>query len=259
MSGALILTYHAVEDGPAPLCIPPALFAEHLDVLAEAGATILTMAELAAALAGGTVPPRAVAITFDDGLASVSRQAAPLLRERGMRATVFCVTGHIGGRSDWPTQPPGVEPRPLAGEGELRELAGLGWELGSHGMAHAPLSVIEPAALEEELVRSRALLEPLAGGPVVSYAFPYGARPTGPAHEVVRATYTSACATRLGLARPGGDLHDLPRVDAHYVRAPRLLRRVITGGGAGYLALRRAGARARRLVVQDHAPAAADS
>jgi peptidoglycan/xylan/chitin deacetylase (PgdA/CDA1 family) len=88
MSGsALILTYHAVERGPAPLCVDPGLFREHLDVLAGAGAAVLTVSQVAEAVRGGALPERAVAITFDDGFAGVAEHAAEALAERGMRAT----------------------------------------------------------------------------------------------------------------------------------------------------------------------------
>ena len=44
---ALILTYHAVEPGPAPLCVDPGVFREHLAALADAGATVLTVSQMA--------------------------------------------------------------------------------------------------------------------------------------------------------------------------------------------------------------------
>ena len=87
----------------------------------------------------GRVPARAVAITFDDGCASVARTAAPLLAERGLTATVFCVAGHLGGRNDWPTQHDRMPSLALAGADELVELHRAGVEIGAHGVAHAPL------------------------------------------------------------------------------------------------------------------------
>ena len=249
---ALVLTYHAVEDGPPPLCVPPALFDAHLERLEALGATLLTVAELAAALESDSVPQRAVALTFDDGLASVADTAAPLLRARGMRATVFCVAGHIGGENDWPTQPAGVGRSPLAAEDDIARLAADGWEIGSHGFAHRPLDITPPEALEEELVQARAVLERVAGHPVTSYAYPYGAPPSERAREVVGRTYRAACATGLRLARPGDDLLAIPRVDAHYLRRVELLDRAVTDRGGAYLTVRRAGAWARRLVARDY-------
>ena len=83
---AVILTYHAIEDGPRPLCIEPALFGEHAAVIADSGAKTLTVLELGMALRDGALPERAVAITFDDGCESVVTNAAPLLAERGLQS-----------------------------------------------------------------------------------------------------------------------------------------------------------------------------
>ncbi|MFL5518059.1 MAG: polysaccharide deacetylase family protein, partial [Gemmatimonadales bacterium] len=139
MTGALILTYHAVEPGPAPLCVHPDLFREHLDVLAEAGAVHHTLSELAAAFEHDTVPERAVAVTFDDGFRSVFEHAVPQLADAGASATVFAVAGALGGYNDWPSQPGSAPVRPLMDAGQLRELADAGIEIGSHGFEHAPL------------------------------------------------------------------------------------------------------------------------
>ena len=95
----LVLTYHAIAQGRSPLVVEPALFARHVECLVEAGAVSITVSELAAALREGTLHDRSVAITFDDGFASVAEHAAPALSSRGLRATVFAVSGHVGGRA----------------------------------------------------------------------------------------------------------------------------------------------------------------
>src|SRR5262249_55751929 len=92
----LVLMYHGVERRSGPLFVEPGLFAEHVAVIAESGLPVLTVGEVGALLRDGRLPARAVALTFDDGFASVVEHAAPLLHERGLRATVFCVTGHLG-------------------------------------------------------------------------------------------------------------------------------------------------------------------
>ena len=239
----LVLTYHAIEPGPPPLCLAPEVFASHLDRLVAEGATALTVSQLADALARDELPPRAVAITFDDGAASVARAAAALLAERGLTATVFCVAGHLGGTSDWPTQPSAAPRLRLASAGELRGLVAAGFEIGSHGFRHAPLDTDDPAVLDRELRESRRVLEDAVGAEVRAFAYPYGVHSRA-ARDLARETYAAACGTRLDLVRRGADRFDLPRVDAYYV-------------GAGELPSGRLGARlrARRLVRKDYAPA----
>ena len=103
MSG-LILVYHRVAEAqsdPWGLCVTPANFAAHLEVLRE-HATPLRLADLVAAIAAGTAPPRAVAVTFDDGYADNLHAAAPLLGAHGVPATVFLASGGVeSGRDFW--------------------------------------------------------------------------------------------------------------------------------------------------------------
>jgi peptidoglycan/xylan/chitin deacetylase (PgdA/CDA1 family) len=252
LSAALILTYHAIDKGPAPLCLAPELFREHLDVLAEAGAATFTMSELAAGLQAGSLPERAVAITFDDGFTGVAEHAAPLLAERGQRATVYAVAGSLGKENDWPSQPEGAPRLPLMTATQLAELARAGFEVGSHGVRHAPLAEVGEREAEREVASSREMLEDVLGCSVRSFAYPYGAQPLPHAERLVRATYDSACTTRLAAVSPTADPYDLPRVDSHYVRRPHLLRRAVDGSMRSYLFVRRAGAGSRRLVRKDY-------
>jgi peptidoglycan/xylan/chitin deacetylase (PgdA/CDA1 family) len=253
---ALVLTYHAVDDGNGPLHVDPATFAAHLDCIAESGAAVVTVAELARSLREGDTSALRVAITFDDGLASVARIAAPMLAARGLRATVFCVAGHIGGVSDWPTALPGWPALELVDAEELAGLARSGWEIGGHGMTHMPLRTEDATVLDRELRAAKALLEDVAGAPVTTFAYPYGTEPTAAAAKLVAATYDAACTTAVGLVGPGSDPYALSRVDAHYVRRPRLLRAALSGTLGPYLRARRLGASARRTLRRDYAEAA---
>ncbi len=252
---AVVLTYHAVEQGHGALFVDPGTFASHLDCIVESGARVSTVSELARELRRGALQGPVVAITFDDGLASVARVAAPLLAERGLTATVFCVAGHVGGTSDWASASSGTPRLALAHAGELRLIAAQGLEIGCHGMTHAPLRSGDSDFLRRELVAAKDVLEDMTGVAVTSFAYPYGAAPTAPALRLVEATYEAACSTVLGTVGPGADVHALPRVDAHYVRRPRLLRAALAGNLGPYLRARRLGVRARRAIRHDYADA----
>jgi peptidoglycan/xylan/chitin deacetylase (PgdA/CDA1 family) len=249
---ALILTYHAIEDAPGPLFVSPGLFEKHLETIHKRGASVLTVSGLADALRNGTLPERAVAITFDDGFASVARVAAPLLTQRGLTATIFCVAGYLGRTNDWPSQPKGAPRKPLATADELAALVRAGFEVGGHGFEHAPLVGDDAELLDREIVDSRDTLEEAVGARVTAFAYPYGAGPAPQAAALVRETYTAACAARAALLKERTDVFALPRVDAHYLRRPDLLSRAIRGEPGPYLSVRFLGARARRAFAKDY-------
>lgn len=91
----MILMYHRVADDdcdPWELCVSPARFATHLEVLGRL-AEPMALTAFVAALDAGALPPRAVAVTFDDGYVDNLHVAAPLLERAGVPATVFISTG----------------------------------------------------------------------------------------------------------------------------------------------------------------------
>lgn len=245
---ALILTYHGIGAGPRPLFVAPTLLEAHLGVLADAGARVVSVAELVRAMRAGGVVPGTVALTFDDGFAGVASHAAPLLRARGWPATVYCVADYVGGVNDWPTQPAGTVRSPLLSAEQIACLVAGGFEIGHHTATHAPLTQLDGAALREELVASRARLAEVAEAPVTTLARPYGAPASAGAQELIEATFAGSCGTRMDVLRPGDDPFDLPRIDAHYLRRPWLLARLLRGDET-HLRARRAGAAVRRRLL----------
>jgi peptidoglycan/xylan/chitin deacetylase (PgdA/CDA1 family) len=98
-----ILNYHRVLPGADPLLAAEPdveAFRWQMQVLADCF-NVLPLDEALDALANGSMPPRAVCITFDDGYRSTHDLALPVLREFGFPATVFVTTGHMGSRNMW--------------------------------------------------------------------------------------------------------------------------------------------------------------
>jgi peptidoglycan/xylan/chitin deacetylase (PgdA/CDA1 family) len=58
---------------------------------------VLPLAEAVERLQAGTLPRRALSITFDDGYANNATVAAPILRRAGLHATFFVATGYLDG------------------------------------------------------------------------------------------------------------------------------------------------------------------
>ena len=118
-------------------------------------------------------------------------------------------------------------------------------------MTHLPLALARDSALERELVDSKAALEEACSTTVRWFSYPAGSQPGPRGRELIERTYAGAVGRGNRVAGPGADRWQVPRIEMHYLRRLALLRRVLAGGDA-YLALRRAGARARRLIRADY-------
>lgn len=94
---AVILLYHHVsEDTPSSTSVSPSVFEAHLDYLEHHNYTVLPLVEIVSALRDGRpLPPRTVALTFDDGYESILTQAMPRITRRNWSFTVFISTDAI--------------------------------------------------------------------------------------------------------------------------------------------------------------------
>ncbi|WP_116364730.1 polysaccharide deacetylase family protein [Parahaliea mediterranea] len=98
-----VLIYHRVLAAPdfmRPGEPTTAQFAWQMQLLRRYF-NVLPLVEAAQALRNGTLPPRAVAITFDDGYADNATLALPILRRLGLPATVFVATAYLNGGRMW--------------------------------------------------------------------------------------------------------------------------------------------------------------
>jgi peptidoglycan/xylan/chitin deacetylase (PgdA/CDA1 family) len=93
-----ILMYHRVLPAPDPLtdATDAATFDAHLAALARC-MRVLPLVDAIDRLAAGRLPPRALAITFDDGYADNATLALPLLQRYRLPATFFIADGFLGG------------------------------------------------------------------------------------------------------------------------------------------------------------------
>lgn len=94
-----ILRYHRVNDEHDPFfgAVPVNLFTRQMEMLARYF-TVLPLQDLVERAEGNDIPPKAVAITFDDGYRDNYEHAFPILKELGMPATIFLATGWLDSR-----------------------------------------------------------------------------------------------------------------------------------------------------------------
>jgi peptidoglycan/xylan/chitin deacetylase (PgdA/CDA1 family) len=209
-----ILGFHKI--GPAPggwetwSYIPEAAFAGFLRHLREDGWQVIDLAAFLRGLtAPETLPRRAALLTFDDGYRSNLTVAVPWLRRFDCPAVMFVPTDFIGGKNSFDAD---VEPEEaICTWDELRALERAGVAIQSHGCSHRAFSDLMSAEQQDELARSRAVLEDGLGRPVEVFCFPYGddgREPDSTADALRRTGYRAACLY-------GGGPNRVPLTDAY--------------------------------------------
>jgi peptidoglycan/xylan/chitin deacetylase (PgdA/CDA1 family) len=92
----LILCYHGVsladEHEWSSLYVTPDHLAARLRLLRDSGCNILSLDDGLRKLYAGDLPPRSVAVTFDDGFVDFHLKAEPLLREYSVPSVVYLTT-----------------------------------------------------------------------------------------------------------------------------------------------------------------------
>lgn len=95
----LILCYHGVamydEHEWGRLHISPETFRRRLEILQNARCNVLSLSEGLERLRAGTLPERAVVLTFDDGFYDFYGAAFPILQEFGYPVTLYLTTYYV--------------------------------------------------------------------------------------------------------------------------------------------------------------------
>ncbi|MBI3321450.1 MAG: polysaccharide deacetylase family protein [Candidatus Omnitrophica bacterium] len=209
-----ILGYHTVGDGQDDLSVSVERFRQHIEWLLRHRYQFLTLRQWWEAVnVGRAVSPRSVILSFDDGFQGVWRDAAPILAERGLAATIFVVTDYVGKTNAF-DRPFLTGPElPLLRWDQLEALCRLGWDIQSHGRRHYPMVQLEPRALTEELEGSKRALEQRLGRSVDFFCYPYGVFDAQTVHAAASAGYAGALTCWSGPLPQGsqGDWYRLPR------------------------------------------------
>jgi peptidoglycan/xylan/chitin deacetylase (PgdA/CDA1 family) len=236
-----VITFHGVDTSGSVLSLAPHALRGLVAGIRDAGHSIVPLRELLASAA-----PNRVALSFDDGLASVAENALPVLREAGCVATLFLTTGHVGGHNDWAGQPSWAPKLPMLSWSQADALLAAGWEIQSHTVRHLDLRTLGDDALDAELCGASDEIARRTGSRPDQLAFPYGhfdARVLGIAQRRHAHCFTTELAPLDG--RSASELaRGIPRLDAYYLQPAWLHRRF---GGAAFRGYVSARAFARKL------------
>lgn len=184
-----ILEYHVLGAAPADepypdLYIRRPIFHRQMDWLDEHGYEAVTLDQVEAAwYRGGTLPPKPVVLSFDDGYRPQFTYALPELRRHGWAGVLNL---KAEGSDLYPSN--------------VEAMIAAGWELAAHTIHHLDLTELDAAQLKEEVAGSRAILRHEYGVPVDNFCYPAGRFDETVIAAVEAAGYTGATTEIHGYA-----------------------------------------------------------
>jgi peptidoglycan/xylan/chitin deacetylase (PgdA/CDA1 family) len=183
-----ILVYHALGDPPpgAPypgLYVSKTEFAAQMRWLAQHGYQGVTLDEVMHAwYRHGTLPPKPIVITFDNGYPAQATFAPTVLSRYGWPGVLNEITvGHLAPKQIWP-------------------LIRIGWEIDSHSLTHPDLTTLSPDELREQVAASRRFLQRTFHIPVNSFCYPSSRYDSSVIAAVRAAGYSNATTETPGYA-----------------------------------------------------------
>ena len=229
-----ILTFHSVDESGSVLSIAASELRSLVESIRASGHRIVPLREI---LRAPDVPDR-VALTFDDGMASLHENALPVLSDLGAPATVFLATGWLGRDNHLPTIPQDTPRMTMLDWSQVRALRDAGWSVEAHTVTHPDLRALSDDEIGRELEDCATAIDREVGERPEVLAYPYGlcdARVEARARSRYRFAVTATMGT---LPRQIVEPMRVPRLETYYFRSPRIHAGFDSTRFRGYLAVR---------------------
>jgi peptidoglycan/xylan/chitin deacetylase (PgdA/CDA1 family) len=198
-------------------------FAGYLRYLSTSPWRVIDAATLVRGIAEpDSLPDRAVLLTFDDAYRSIHQVALPLLLQFNYPAVVFVPSDFVGKDSHSFDSNSSEPNEPLCNWDDLQKLDHHGVSVQSHSATHRAFSELTCSEQEEEMSRSKTVLEMELKKKVEILCFPYGdggGDPQSVSAALEQTGYKAACVY-------DGHLNPLPLAD------PYRLSRLTIGRGS---------------------------
>ncbi len=164
-----ILCYHQLRDyKPSDskvardYIVPPAVFREQMQALADSGYTSILPDQIYNYLAGGTaIPEKSVMITFDDTDLEQFTVGNVELKKHGFKGVYFIMTVSLG------------RPRYMSRE-QVKQLSDEGNIIASHTWDHHNVKKYAGEDWLTQIEKPSKQLEAITGKPIHYFAYPFG-------------------------------------------------------------------------------------
>jgi len=170
--GIRVLVYHSITDKLIENdwdenTTPKDLFDRQMGYLADNKYNIISCRQVIQYLTDyGKIPPRAVALTFDDGYKDNYTNAFPILKEYNFCATIFPTINFLRDYSGQARYLSSLEIINMRKSGII--------DFGSHGLAHKALTRIDEQQLNKEIEGAKQKLEEIINEKIDLLAYPFG-------------------------------------------------------------------------------------
>ncbi|MED0851283.1 polysaccharide deacetylase family protein [Bacillus altitudinis] len=211
-----ILMYHSISSGNS-LRVPKSEFAAHMKWLKDNGYVTLSPKEAYQVLATNSTPSeKYVLITFDDGYTDNYTKAFPILKEYGMKATIFMIEQSIG------------RPHHLT-DAQMDDMIAHGISIESHTIHHLELNRLTQKQQEEELKGSKVFFDQRFSQQTIMVSYPVGRYNEDTLKLAKEAGYEMAVTTELGHAKKEQGMMSLHRLRISPGLSPESFGRLIEG------------------------------
>jgi peptidoglycan/xylan/chitin deacetylase (PgdA/CDA1 family) len=174
-----VIAYHKIDEPTDDIRVrgaftSPKRFAKQMRYLKKQGFIFYTASRLIEYyLEHHRFPQKAITLTFDDGWKDNYTNAFPILRDLGIKATIFLVPSCIGQVTS-KVVAEGESARAHLSSEDIIEMSRHGIEFGSHSVNHELLHQLEPQEVEYEVLESKRQIENLLQQPCKVFAYPAG-------------------------------------------------------------------------------------
>ncbi|MFA6507807.1 MAG: polysaccharide deacetylase family protein [Treponemataceae bacterium] len=201
-----ILDYHTfIGKANNGLDFSPAEFIKQLDRFEKLGFKWVSLDD---AIAGKVEGYKNLVLTIDDGNHSVPAVVKDILKPRGIVPTLFVSAGLVL------KEPFTIKPD------TVKEMAGLGCIIGTHGYTHQYMTgkafAANPDMVKKEISKPGPIISEMLGKPQIYFAYPYGVLATGKESLVAAAGYQFGFSANgnlvpINFQSAGYNRYDVPR------------------------------------------------
>lgn len=243
----VLMYHHLTPNGETASEISPKRFREHMMTLKNNGFSTITDQELLDFLDGkGRLPNKPVMITFDDGYRSNYLEAYPILKELGMKATVYLITSRVvDGTNLYPNEIPKFSWEEAKdslevfsfqghthdfhykGKNQLKRTVGMitGRMFLTSGRLESHLAFRD--RVYRDLLTSKNLIEKKLGTSVITLAYPFGEYSNETIQLAKKAGYQMGLTVKTGVVQSQDNPFTLNRITANgYLSGQELMMKM---------------------------------